>query len=123
LTRNEKYLDFARYIVSRGATSKTNLFELAYEGKLAPYQFPVTKAYEMISNFEGLLEYYRATGEEKWKIACINLADKIAETDITIDSTLAPQPQARIATANLPIVWCAHGLHVCSLYLIECICR
>ena len=36
---------------------------------------------------------------------------------------LAPQPQARIATANLPIVWCAHGLHVCSLYLIECICR
>lgn len=84
LTRNEKYLDFARYIVSRGATSRTNLFELAYEGNLAPYQYPVTKAYEMISNFEGLLEYYRVSGEEKWKIACINLADKIAETDVTI---------------------------------------
>ena len=84
LTGNDKYLDFARYIVSRGGTYQTNLFELAYEGKLAPYQFPVTKAYEMISNFEGLLEYYRVTGEEKWKIACINLADKIAETDITI---------------------------------------
>ncbi|MBR5546913.1 MAG: glycoside hydrolase family 127 protein [Clostridia bacterium] len=84
LTGDEKYLDFACYIVSRGGTSKTNLFELAYEGTLAPYQFPITKAYEMISNFEGLLEYYRVTGEEKWKVACINLADKIAETDVTI---------------------------------------
>lgn len=84
LTGDEKYLDFACYIVSRGGTSKTNLFELAYKGELAPYQFPITKAYEMISNFEGLLEYYRVTGEEKWKVACINLADKIAETDVTI---------------------------------------
>ena len=84
LTGNAKYLDFARYIVSRGGTSKTNLFELAYEGMLAPYQFPITKAYEMISNFEGLLEYYRVTSEEKWKIACINLAEKIAETDVTV---------------------------------------
>ena len=84
ITGEKKYLDFAHYIVSRGGTSKSNLFQLAYEGQLAPYQFPVTKAYEMMSNFEGLLEYYRVTGEEKWRTACINLGKKIAETDITV---------------------------------------
>ena len=84
LTGDRKYLDFAAYIVSCGATVNCNLFELAYENTLAPYQYPITKAYEMISNFEGLLEYYRVTGEEKWKTACIHLAEKIAETDVTV---------------------------------------
>lgn len=84
ITGEERYLDFAHYIVSRGGIKEANLFELAYEGKLAPYEYPVTKAYEMISNFEGLLEYYRVTGEEKWRIACVHLGEKIAETDITL---------------------------------------
>ena len=84
LTQEQRYLDFASYIVSRGGTTEANLFELAYENRLAPYQYPVTKAYEMMSKFEGLLEYYRVTGEEKWKKACVQLAEKIAETDITV---------------------------------------
>ena len=84
ITGEKRYLDFAAYIVSTGATAGENIFELAYEGKLAPYEFQVTKAYEMMSCFEGLLEYYRVTGIEKWKTACINLADKILKTDVTI---------------------------------------
>ena len=84
LTGEKKYLDFAGYIVSTGATEGENIFELAYAGKLAPYEFKVTKAYEMMSCFEGLLEYYRVTGIEKWKTACLNLAEKILETDVTV---------------------------------------
>ncbi len=49
-----------------------------------PYQYPVTKAYEMISCFEGLLELYRVTGDEKCKKAALNFTDRILETDFTV---------------------------------------
>ena len=52
--------------------------------QLYPYQYPVTKAYEMMSCFEGLLEYYRETGIEKYKQAVINFADMVLESDFTI---------------------------------------
>lgn len=84
LTGERKYLDFADYIVSCGGTEVANIFELAYENNFSPYQYPVTKAYEMISCFEGLLEYYRITLNEKHKTAIINFADKILETDFTV---------------------------------------
>ncbi len=84
LTGEQKYLDFASYIVDQGATDVENIFTLAYENKLAPYQYPVTKAYEMTSCFEGLLEYYRVTGIEKHKTAVINFADRVLETDVTV---------------------------------------
>lgn len=84
LTGEKKYLDFADYIVSCGGIENGNIFELAYEGKLYPYQYPVTKAYEMMSNFEGLMEYYRVTGEEKWRIASVNFGKLVAESDLTI---------------------------------------
>lgn len=84
LTCEKKYLDFAEYIVSTGGTSVENVFELAYEDKLYPYQYPVTKAYEMTSCFEGLLEYYLVAGGEKYKTAIINYANKILESDFTV---------------------------------------
>ena len=84
ITGNKKYLDFATHIVNCGGTEVESLFQLAYEDELYPYQYPMTKAYEMISCFEGLLEYYRATGEEKYKTAVINFANKILETEITV---------------------------------------
>lgn len=84
LTGEKRYLDFASYIVNIGGTSVANLFELAYEDGLYPYQYPVTKAYEMMSCFEGLLEYYRVTGIEKYKTAVINFANKILESDFTV---------------------------------------
>ncbi len=84
LTGEQRFLDFATYIVSTGATSVANIFTLAYENNLAPYQYPVTKAYEMISCFEGLLEYYRITGNERHKTAVINFANKVLETDFTV---------------------------------------
>lgn len=84
LTGDKKYFDFASYIVDCGGTDVENLFELAYENKLYPYQYPVTKAYEMTSCFEGLIEFYKITGEEKYKTAIINFADKILESDFTV---------------------------------------
>ncbi|MBQ2249680.1 MAG: glycoside hydrolase family 127 protein [Clostridia bacterium] len=84
LTGEQAYLDFASYIVGTGATDVVNIFDLAYENDTAPYQYPVTKAYEMTSCFEGLLEYYRITGEEKYKTAVVNFASRILETDFTV---------------------------------------
>lgn len=84
ITDERKYLDFATHIVNCGGTEVESLFELAYEGNLYPYQYPMTKAYEMISCFDGLLEYYRATGEEKYKTAVVNFADKLLESEVTI---------------------------------------
>ncbi|MBR7150909.1 MAG: glycoside hydrolase family 127 protein [Clostridia bacterium] len=84
LTGEQAYLDFASHIVGTGATDVVNIFDLAYENETAPYQYPVTKAYEMTSCFEGLLEYYRITGEEKYKTAVVNYANKILETDFTV---------------------------------------
>lgn len=84
LTGEQKYLDFASYIVSEGGTQITDIFELAYKDTTDPYQYPVTKAYEMMSCFEGLLEYYRATGIEKYKQAVIRFARRVRLSDITI---------------------------------------
>lgn len=84
LTGEQKYFDFAKYIVSEGGTDVVNIFDLAYNNDFSPYQYPVTKAYEMTSCFEGLLEFYRITGIEKYKTAIINFANKILETDFTV---------------------------------------
>lgn len=84
LTKEQKYLDFAEHIVRNGGTDAANIFEYAYKDNFLPYQYPVTKAYEMTSCFEGLLEYYRITGNEHWKTAVINFANRILESDFTV---------------------------------------
>lgn len=83
-TNEKRYLDFAAYLVESGARACGNIFELAYVGRLAPYQYPYTKAYEMMSCFEGLLEYALTVGSEKWKTAAIRFAYSLAESDATI---------------------------------------
>ena len=84
LTGEGRYLDFSSYIVKTGGTTKINVFELAYENTLYPYQYGVSKAYELISCFEGLLEYYEATGIEKYKTAAINFAKAVLDSEISI---------------------------------------
>ena len=84
LTGEKRYLDFAEYIISTGFIKSANLIELAYADKVAPYQYPVVKAYEMMSCFEGLLQYYYVTGIEKYKTAVVNFGRKIVENEISI---------------------------------------
>ena len=83
-TADTKYLDFAKYIVDEGGARGINVFELAYEDMLPPYQYGAPKAYELMSCFEGLIEYALITGNEKYKTAAIRFAKKLMETDISV---------------------------------------
>lgn len=93
LTGKREYLDFASYIVANGGAKGCNIFELAYADELAPYEYSdvntprehwITKAYEIMSCFEGLIEYYRVTKEEKWLVAAKNFTKRLIETEISI---------------------------------------
>ncbi len=84
LTGEKRYLDFSSYIISTGMCKGADLVGLCLEKKLYPYQFPVTKAYEMMSCYEGLLEYYRHTGNPDHLAAVVRFVDKLISTDYTI---------------------------------------
>ena len=84
-TGQQRFLDFATYIVEAGGTKHFNVFEQAFnnvDSYLMAGNYP--KAYEMMSLFEGLVEYYRATGEPKWKQTALNLFNNIRTLEITI---------------------------------------
>ncbi len=92
LTGREEYLRLARHIVEEtGACSRENIFEAIAAGK-PPYLIgsngnpkeSIAKAYEMMSCFEGLCEYYRATGEERWKNIALQFFDRLVEEEITL---------------------------------------
>jgi len=84
LTGEKKYLDFAEYIISTGFIKSANLIELAYADEIAPHEYPVVKAYEMMSCFEGLLQYYFITGIEKHKTALLNFGRRIIDGELSI---------------------------------------
>ncbi len=83
-TGERKYLDFSAYIIRTGFSSEMDIIQECLDKKLYPYQFKHTKAYEMMSCFEGLLEYYKLTGDEKHLLAVENFVDMVVETDYTI---------------------------------------
>ena len=84
LTGEKKYFEFAEYIISTGFIQSANLIELAYEDKLSPHEYPVVKAYEMMSCFEGLLQFYYITGIEKYRTAIFNFAKRIIDCELSI---------------------------------------
>ena len=84
LTEKKEYLDFAGYIVDCGGAEGVNIFRLAYENKVLPYQYGVSKAYEMMSCFEGLLEYALITKNQKHLTACVNFTKAVMESDVSI---------------------------------------
>ncbi len=86
LTGYSRYLDFATYIVQEGGAKGYNLIDEALNN-VEPYKMTggiYPKAYEMMSFFEGLVEYYRVTGDKKIKQAVINLYNNIRTKEITI---------------------------------------
>ncbi|MBQ9780102.1 MAG: glycoside hydrolase family 127 protein [Clostridia bacterium] len=84
LTKEEKYLSFAQYILEAGGCKDGNLLALAEAGEKMPYEYPVVKAYEMMSYFEGALAYYEVTGETRYLNIVEKFADAVRKTDITI---------------------------------------
>lgn len=84
ITGKKLYLDFADYIVKYLTESRAKIFTLALQNERLPHQYPTVKAYEMMSCFEGLLEYYRATGKEWAKRAAVNFGDLVYNNEITL---------------------------------------
>ncbi|MBP5312173.1 MAG: glycoside hydrolase family 127 protein [Clostridia bacterium] len=87
---NKNLFEFGKYIVDSGACSRENIFKAALSGK-SPYKIgsngnpkeSIAKAYEMMSCFEGLLEYYRATGKASALEATKHFIGRILEEEIT----------------------------------------
>ena len=84
LTGEKRYFDFAAYIIGQGGAEGIDIFRLALENEKAPYQYGVTKAYEMISCFEGIVEYYLATGDPKYRDMAVRFGDAVAKTEVTV---------------------------------------
>ncbi len=83
-TGNENFFNFATYIIENGGSKNGNIFEYALKGEKYPFEYPDYKAYELMSCFEGLIEYYRVTHEEKWLIAVRNFVLLLRASDITV---------------------------------------
>ncbi len=86
LTNNEKYLKFGEYIISTGFIESNNLIELAYKNEIPIHEYPVVKAYEMMSCFEGHYHYYKINPNEKHKTALINYGRSIIDDEISVIS-------------------------------------
>lgn len=84
ITLEKRYLDFSEMIINTGGLKDNNLIELALDDNIYPYQYPVTKAYEMMSFFDGVIEYYSIKKDEKLKKAFLKFVDKIIVSDYTI---------------------------------------
>ncbi len=84
LTDNIDYLNFASYIVDEGGSSFGDQFEQAYLNETLPYQWGAPKAGELTMLFDGILEYYYATGIEKYKTAAINYWYDVYESELTV---------------------------------------
>ena len=85
MTGEQRYLDFAAYIVEMGGTKHYNVFELALKN-VEPYKMAghYPKAYEMLSLFEGLAEYYRVTEDPTIKQTLLNFYENVRKKEITI---------------------------------------
>ncbi len=97
-TGDRKYLEFAEYIVEawEGAEGP-DLVRKALAGVPVYEMFPgpdpskpgymsggSSKAYEMMSCYEGLIELYRSTGEARYREAAVKVFENIRTTEITI---------------------------------------
>lgn len=94
-TGDQKYLDFAKYIVTQWETSDgPRLISKAMDGVNVAdrFSFPKTwwswengqKAYEMMSCYEGLLELYRITGEPNYLKSAELAVRNIIDTEINV---------------------------------------
>lgn len=84
LTGKTSYLEFARQIVETGFTNnEDNLVEIFYKKDKKISDLISKKGYEMMSCFQGLLEYYTVVKEEKYLISLTNFVDAVIETELT----------------------------------------
>ncbi len=93
---NKKYLDFVKYIVhqwdvpNKFTPTGLRLVENAL-ANTPPIKIDVPKAYETMSNFEGLLELYKVTGIKKYLEAGIKYANSIRKYERMINGSCSNQ--------------------------------
>lgn len=92
LTGKKEYLEFCRYLIEEeGGSKRGNIFEAAlaggdvkdFGGDGTP-RGTVAHAYNIISIFEGMSQYHRATGDEKASRSILNVHSNITEKENTI---------------------------------------
>jgi hypothetical protein len=85
-TGAEAYLDLAQYILRQWETPNKltptglHLLDGALAGKPV-MKIAAPKAYEMMSNYEGLCELFRATGNRQYLAAALNVGESIRRTE------------------------------------------
>ncbi len=90
ITENQKYFDFAENIVAHWerAEGRPNIITNALSGTPVHEWYPEpntwAKAYEMMSCFDGLIEYYRLCGRQKYLDACIKFYDLLKESEYNV---------------------------------------
>ena len=85
ITGKQEYLDYAAYIVDCGGGLGKNMFQAVRDGDpLTSVGQPYPKAYEMTSLWEGLVEYYRATGDRVLLETIEKYFRSVKENEITI---------------------------------------
>ena len=85
MTGEAQFLDFARYLVACGGAKGSDLVQMAHDNvppHLMGGAYP--KAYEITSYFEGLAEYFRATGDPRVGRAVRNYFDLVLTRELTI---------------------------------------
>lgn len=80
----KEYLAFAEYLIASGGCRDANLIKISLDNKLPPYQYPVKKAYEMMSYFEGVLAYAEETGDRDCFDAVKNFWSAVKTNEVTI---------------------------------------
>ncbi len=91
LTGEPAAMELGRHIVETGCCARENIFEAICAGK-SPMEIgwngepreSIAKAYEMMSCFEGLCEFYRATGDGEALSTVVTFWDKVLEEEITL---------------------------------------
>lgn len=83
-TGDKKYLEFGEYIISTGGSKDGDMIKAAEENVLSPHEYPVPKAYEVMSFFEGVLAYYELTQKEEYFQAVCNFVEAVQQTEITV---------------------------------------
>lgn len=84
LTKKQRYLDFASYIVSTGLSYKENLFEKLEKTDEDPYQWETRKAYEMIACFQGVLRYGLITSDPHWIELTKEFVRRVERSEFTL---------------------------------------
>ena len=91
LTGEPAAMELAEHIITSGCCRRENIFDAIRAGK-SPKDIgwngvakeSIAKAYEMMSCFEGLCEYYRATGDGQAFDTAVLFWDKVFDEEITL---------------------------------------